>query len=217
MSDTDSEVETNSAKRRGSGSIRSAEKKARRDGVEFVTSTGKLIEQKKIGPDCKCRKLCTNGFSLEDKSNILKLIYSGQPKNESDTFLMGLITRLDVQRHRPKNDTSKQNMSSFRYFSMKGNTKVEVCRKAYLSLHSISNKALQRLTNLLNKGELPVDKRGFHCNQPRKPGETILKIKNHIESYPKKVSHYSSRTVSYLDATLPVKKCMRCLLKNILS
>lgn len=206
MSGSDSETEDSSMKRRGSGNLRQIEKKARREGLEFVTSIGKLVEQKKTGPDCKCRKLCTDSFSVEHKSNILKLVYSGKPKNESDTFLIGLINRHDVQRHRPKNDFSKQNLSSFKYFAMKGNTKVEVCRKAFMSLHSISNKALQRLTGLVNKGELPIDKRGFHGNHPRKSDETLLKIKDHIESYPKKVSHYSSRTVSYLDATLTVKK-----------
>lgn len=206
MSDTDSEPNNSPIKRRGSGNIRQAEKKARTEGVEFVTSKGKLIEEKKTGPDCKCRNFCTDSFSQEEKSNLLKLVYSGKSKNQTDTFLMGLITRFDVERHRPKNDSSKQNVSSFKYCVLNGNTKVEVCRKAFLSLNSISNKALQRLTNLLNAGELPVDKRGFHGHQPRKSDETLVKIKSHIESFPKKVSHYSSRTVTYLDATLSVKK-----------
>ncbi|KAG8276304.1 hypothetical protein J6590_068592 [Homalodisca vitripennis] len=63
----DSGTEDSSLKRRGSGNIRNAEKKARREGQGFVTSTGKLIEQKKTGPDCKCRKLCTDDFSVEHK------------------------------------------------------------------------------------------------------------------------------------------------------
>lgn len=98
-------------------------------------------------------------FSDEEKRNIIKTVYIGRPKNEQDTFLLGMIERRDVQRHRPKNEESKQTQSSFHFFAMKGNNKIQVCRKAYISLHAISNKIVLRLTQLLNNAELPVDKR----------------------------------------------------------
>lgn len=205
MSDNDSESE-NPVKRRGSGSVKSAEKKARREGVEFVTAQGVLVEAKVTGPDCTCRNLCMSEFSVEEKANIIKCVYGGKPKNESDTFLMGLINRCDVARHRPKDDKSKPIESSFTYCALKGNTKVQVCRKAFVNLHALSNKSLQRLTTLLNSGKSPVDRRGQHGKQPRKPDDIIIKIRDHIESYPKKMSHYASQTVTYLDATLSIKK-----------
>lgn len=144
MSDSGSSVDGSDlanrpVQRKGSGSIKFAEKRARREGTEFVTSGGVRVEERKTGPDCICRKLCTNKFSNEDKADIVKLLYSGKPKNESDTFSMGLINRFDVVRHRPWNKKSKGIQSSFTYFALKGNTRIKVCRKAFLRLHSISN------------------------------------------------------------------------------
>lgn len=214
MSERDSDLDNTPVKRRGSGKVKICEKKARREGLEFVTSKGVLVEEKKTGPDCMCRKLCTDQFSIEEKEQIIKLVYSGKPKNESDTFLMGLINRSDVERHRPKDGNSKQIQSSFTYCVLRGNTRVDVCRKAFLSLHAISNKALQRLTKIINEGELPVDKRGQHGNQPRISDDTIVKIREHIESYPKKLSHYASKTLTYLDAALTVKKMYEMFLQK---
>lgn len=82
-----------------------------------------------------------------------------------------------IVRHRPKDDKSKPIESSFTVFAMKGNTKVQVCRTAFVNLHALSNKSLQRLTTLLNSGKSPVDRRGQHGEQPRKPDDIIIKIK----------------------------------------
>lgn len=75
-----------------------------------------------------------------DKENIIKTLYNGRPKNEQDTFLMSLIERYDVVRRRPSNKNSKQQESSFKYFAMKGTSRVEVCHNAYISLHAMSLK-----------------------------------------------------------------------------
>lgn len=178
MSDYDYESET-PVKRRGSGSVKIAEKKARREGIEFVTV---LIEAKVTKPDCTCRKLCMSQFSVVLlKKRLIKCVaYGGKPNNESDTFLISLINRCGVVRHRPKDDKSKAIESSFTYFAMKGNTKIQVCRTAFENLHALSNKSLQRLTTLLNSSKSPIDRRGQHGKQPRKPDEIIIKVKDLI-------------------------------------
>lgn len=48
---------------------------------------------------------------------------------------------------------------------MKGNSRVEVCRKAFLSFHSISNKVVQRLTKLRETNQSPINMRGEHKNR----------------------------------------------------
>ncbi|KAJ9579734.1 hypothetical protein L9F63_004660 [Diploptera punctata] len=68
---------------------------------------------------------------------------------------MGLIERYDVARHRPLTKNSKQNLSSFKYFAIKGTSRVEVCRNAYISLHAISSKVVQRLTKLVATNQSP--------------------------------------------------------------
>lgn len=61
---------------------------------------------------------------------------------------------------------------------MKGYTKVQVT--AFVNLHALSNKSLPWLTTLLNSGKSPVDRRGHHGKQPRKPDDIIIKVKDHI-------------------------------------
>lgn len=51
------------------------------------------------------------------KKKLIKCVaFGGKPKNESYTFLMGLINRCDVVRHRPKEYKSKQIENFFQLF-----------------------------------------------------------------------------------------------------
>lgn len=205
-----------SKKRCQPNSIKVKEKRARERGLEFVTHKGLLVEAKVTGEDCACRRKCMEPFSAQEKLNILNVVYSGRPKNEKDTYLMGLIDRSNVARRiaSPCNN-SKQYSASFTYFVMNGNTRVKVCRKAYTSLHALSNKAVQRLTKLVETGQSPVDKRGKHEIRGNAIDPTIrAKISEHIASFPKKVSHYSSVPISYLEAGLTVRKMYQLFLEK---
>ena len=104
-------------------------------------------------------------FYCIKKNAIICAVYDGRPKNENDTYLLVLIDRVDVQRHRPVSSESKQNTSSFKYYAIKISSRVELCRKAFLSLHSISSKVVQRLTKLRETNQSPVDIRGKHKNR----------------------------------------------------
>ncbi|KAG8284681.1 hypothetical protein J6590_097758 [Homalodisca vitripennis] len=131
----------------------------------------------------------------------------GQPKNEKDIYLMGLIDRVEVARHRPVSGSSKQNTSSYKYFAMKDNTRVPVCRKAFINLHAITSKALYRLTQLKEANNTPEDRRGKHDKRVNaKSAEITGLIHSHITSFPTKISHYTTTPQTYLDAHLTVSK-----------
>ncbi|PSN43163.1 hypothetical protein C0J52_09909 [Blattella germanica] len=154
-------------------------------------------------------------FTVEEKHTIIDRVYNGRPKNERDTFLMGLTQRYDVARHRPLSKESRQNLSSFKYFYIKGTSRVEVCRNAYLSLHAISSKTVQRLTKLVATNQSRVDMRGKSQNRGNTLDATIVvKIDDHISSFPKKESHYSSVSVTYLDSSLSVSKMHDLFIKK---
>lgn len=202
---SESECESPIKKRRGSGNTTKVMKEARLRGEEFVTTKGKLVEKKSTGPDCKCKKMCTTMFDGDQKSGIISTVYSGRPKNESDTYLMGLIECHNVSRHRPTTSESKQFAFSFKYYAYKNNERIEVCRNAFLSLHAISSKAVFRLTSLLAKGAQPVDMRGRHDKHHKILQDVLVKVDSHIESFPQKISHYSTNPVTYLEAGLNCK------------
>ena len=82
-----------------------------------------------------------------------------------------------------------------------------MCRKAFLILHTVKNKAVFRLSCLVVKGKSPHDNRGKHCSRGNGlPVEAVNKIDQHILSFLSKESHYSSMLVKYLSADLNVQK-----------
>ncbi|KAJ8970893.1 hypothetical protein NQ314_000980 [Rhamnusium bicolor] len=48
--------------------------------------------------NCRCKQRCMSKFSEDDKMWIFKSLYSGKPKNQQDTFLMGLLEAKEIQR-----------------------------------------------------------------------------------------------------------------------
>ncbi|CAG9784775.1 unnamed protein product [Diatraea saccharalis] len=171
------------------------------------TSSGKYVEAKSnTGEECKCKKFCTLNFGVEERQDILLSLYNGRPKNEQDTFLMGLIKCSSVARRRSSNENRKKRDFTFTYFILSNAERIEVCRQAFSILYDIKNNAIFRLTTILSKGMQPQDRRGQHPNRGNSmPNDILLAIDEHIKSYPLKESHYSSKHVQYLDASLNVK------------
>ncbi|CAH1987208.1 unnamed protein product [Acanthoscelides obtectus] len=155
-----------------------------------------------------CRKKCMQQFTEEDKKEILSKLLSGSSKNEQDTYIQGLKEVKSIQRHRKRSSEDKQERkSNFLYFVRKGSNRISVCKKAFISLHAISHWQVQRLNTLLFAAKCPRDLRGKHNNRPGTIcDEWTQKIKEHIEAFPVKVSHYCSKNIRYLDASLDVKK-----------
>ncbi|KAG8327967.1 hypothetical protein J6590_006142 [Homalodisca vitripennis] len=207
-----SDIESESGQpRRKQGKInknlhsRDMEKLGRRRDEEFLTKESLLVEARKTGPYCDCLMVCMANVSIEHREYILNNINNGRPKNEQDTYLIELIDRFNVARHRPKTENSKQAGSSFRYFAMKGNERFPGWRKAFISLRAISNKAVSRLTHLKESNKTPEDGRGKHFNRANVKSQIVLtSIHEHISSFLTKVTHYTPMPVHYLDSELTV-------------
>lgn len=154
---------------------------------------------------CK-RNKCITKINEDNQLDIFNKFHSLITKNEQDIYLQSLIDCHDIKQRRPrKEEGARENSKSFKYYVLFGSTRMQVCFKAYLSLHSVKKKRIERLRRLKVKGELPVDKRGFHVKQSV-PEETQFLIRQHIESFPTKESHYLGKPIQYLDATLSVKQ-----------
>lgn len=181
---------------------------SRLKGTEYRNSKGNLVAAKSTGPDCLCKKKCTEAFSALEKENLINSLYNGRPKNEQDTFLMGLIESKEVTRRRPSNNESRQQSSSFIYFAMKRAIRTKVCRKAFCSLFAVSNKVVFRLSSLVAANILtPVDMRGKHRNRGNLlPADVVAKIDDHIRSFPTKTSHYTTKNITYMESGLTVLK-----------
>lgn len=121
---------------------------------------------------------------------------------------MGLLDAKEIKRRRSRNQEPKQERrSNFVFHVLNGKERVQVCKKAFLSLYALSVKAVFRLTSLLLNGDRPTDRRGQHLKRGNAlPDSAILKINEHIRKFPKKETHYGSKPLNYLDSSLTVKK-----------
>lgn len=137
------------------------------------------------------------------KMSILSTFLNYHSKNEQDVHLQRLIDAHDVERRRNRKEEVKFNrISSFKYHAMVHETRTEICRHAFLSLHSVSEKRVRRLQALLLKGEIPNDKRGKNASANSHKADELINIRDHISSFPVKESHYSGRDYKYLDSKL---------------
>lgn len=181
------------------------------------TTTGRIVSGKSnTEDDCTCKNKCTQIFTVEEKEGALRSLYSGRPKNEQDTFLMGLIKRSSVARRRSKNENPKKRDNTYTYYFLNNNSeRIEVCRQAFSILYAVKNKAIFRLTSLIAQGKPPIDCRGLHSNRGNAlPTEAILAVDEHIRSFPLKQSHYSSKQINYLNSDLNVKIMHELFLKK---
>ncbi|VEN61902.1 unnamed protein product [Callosobruchus maculatus] len=185
-----------------------AVKTARVQGQAYVSTKGKKVDARTVGPACRCAQKCMQQFTEEEKKDVMSKLYNRTTKNEQDTYLQGLMEVRPIQRHRIRGAENKQERkSNFSYFVMKGPNRIPVCKQAFISLHAITHWQVQRLNTLLLAAKSPKDLRGRHNNRPRAIcDEWTQKIKKHIDAFPVKVSHYSSKIIRYLDASLDVRK-----------
>ena len=82
---------------------------------------------------------------------------------------------------------------------------MKICKTAFISLHEITPNRLRRLKDLKVYDKTPVDMRGKKRSSNAIPGEVCIKMFDRISSYDVKTSHYSGKTLKYLDAQLNIK------------
>lgn len=141
-----------------------------------------------------------------------------QKASKIHMYLQSLIEcQTDIKRRRPRKTEGiiKSRKANFKSFVRKGTDRIPVCKKAFTSLHAVGKIQTDRLSHLLLNFESPKDLRGKHLQRPNVlPGDVIVKIKMHIESFPLKISYYSSSRTTYLDARLNVKIMYNLFIKK---
>lgn len=137
-----------------------------------------------------------NNISEENQIQILTYVHDVQSKNEQHLQL--LINAHEVKQRCPqKKENALINSYSFKYHAMVSVAQTEVCLKAFLSLHAVTKKRVERIRNLKICGMSPTDKRGCHVKKAFTEA-TKLHIRQHIESFPTKESHYLGRPLYHI-------------------
>ena len=111
------------------------------------------------------------------------------------------------QRRRRKliNESSKPKRGvTFLYETSTPSGKHQVCKLDFMNIHSVTSDRLRRLGNLLKAEQLPRDERGRSVSGNAKPESVISMVKEHIFSYPTKITHYGNTEKHFLNEKLSV-------------
>lgn len=94
---------------------RTIQKTKRVKGEPYVNVAGMHKPGLQIGDNCNCKLRCFDDIGHEACSDIFRNFYCMQSKNLQDSYLYGLITRITVQRQRPRSGDGHSKNSSFVY------------------------------------------------------------------------------------------------------
>lgn len=151
-----------------------------------------------------CKKKCLETLGENNCMDIFTKFYSMDSKNQQDMFIHGLIDVHSVKQRRPRKDSPRLNTASFKYNLLHGCTRVEVCLKAFTSVLDISTRRVRRVRELKQGGKTAEDKRGRFVSYSL-PLAVKIKVREHINSFPLKESHYSGEKIFYLSSDLHLK------------
>ncbi|KAJ8881308.1 hypothetical protein PR048_017789 [Dryococelus australis] len=133
--------------------------------------------------------------------------------NEHDIFLQGLIDIQDIKRRRARKESPRGNTASFKYHLLAGSSQVNACLKALVSGFGVMTKSVRRITKLKQAGNSPKDKRCKFVSYSL-PRTTKLKVREHIQSFPLKESHYCGKKMYFLSTDLDLKTMHKLYLEK---
>ena len=163
-------------------------------GKAYVNVLGKNIPAKKVGIACSCKMDCFRNLGQDEINRIFTEFYKIESKSLQDAHLhvFGLIEAQSVQRRRGRTGSREGYRNcSYKYsVRLKDGSRMLICAKAFQSVHGIGKSRFERLRKP-NATTSPDDKRGKHGNQKTISESTRKKVRDHINSFPKRQSHYS--------------------------
>ena len=190
---------------------RNLAKKKRNSGQEYVgLNTGRTVAARQVGAPCGCPKGCFAKLGEDAVQRIFSEYWKMGDYNVQSAYIVSMVLSKEVKV--PSVGPGSRRKATLEYGVHVANERVIVCKKAFLSIHDLSEK---RVLNVLKKvgdtGVSPVDRRGTHGHpHNKKPDEVQQLAHDHIKSLPLCSSHYSrakSRNRMYLPLNFTQRHC----------
>lgn len=181
----------------------------RNSGQEYVGRKGEVHHAKSVKAyNHTCRYKCTDNFSEETRNRIFSDYWDlGKKPNGWDlqtAFIASCIKKNIPKMHR-QNATLRKNVSISITLQNK-----RVCKEFFLKTLDISRKRFYNVTQRKKESEVSqMDQRGLHVPGNKINTEFLNLVKEHINSFPKYISHYTRKdnpNRKYLSGDLNVSK-----------
>ena len=170
-----------------------------------------------------CRKRCLQKFNVSHLQRT-RTSFESMMYEQQNIYLNGLLHRRETKKTvghpRKANPTlsingkkvgrplAEYSMFSFLY-SLRNEKGIDIhiCQKAFCDVHGFGPKRLQILRRKLGQGpELEPDRRGKHSNHLTVDERIKNLVREHIETYPTRRSHYSRKERVYLPSDLSIAR-----------
>lgn len=193
---------------------RNIKKTQKNMGKSYVTSSGKEMPAKSLGPTCgeKCRLKCAEKISGDERMLIFEQFWSLKDVNLQREFVLRCTEVVSPKYQYKKLHSTRGRSKNKAYYLKLNEKKCRVCCKFFMNTLSIADTFLRNIFKKTNdNGFLETDKRGLHGHQKTTDGNILDVIRNHINSIPHIESHYlrSQTTRHYIDGSLNISMLYR--------
>lgn len=188
-------------------------KKIKRNlGEEYINAAKKKIEKRKMKEPCKekCRLKCFSKFTENQRRSIFETYWQLGSLDKQRHFIDKHISNISPQYRNTKPGSNRS--KNLKYTFEIGDQLIQICKTFFKNTLDINNRTIFTVTKKKNEhGFLEGEKRGRHGKQKRVKTDVINGIKRHIDSFPKKMSHYCREKTKkeYLDGSLNIATMYR--------
>ena len=184
-------------------------KKRRASGQEYTSpNTRQVVPARRIGAPCDCPKACFVLLGEEAVQEIFTQYWGIGDHDAQTAYLSKMVTTKPTSNPQPGNSRRK---STYEWSVYSANRRTVVCKKAFLSIHNISDKRVRHMLSKMGEtGVAPVDQRGRKTPPNKTPDEVLQLVDDHIRTLPTCSSHYSrakSRNRVYLPPGYSQSRC----------
>lgn len=197
------DVSPNSPKKKGRkrkfpSQNKSEGKKLCNNNEAYISLTnGNVIKPKSFSAIKLCCSLkCFQKFSEKEQEKIFERYNHAGSCEMRFSFIFLNVEEVPIKTSTTLKDVS--NKSTSRIYRL---NHIKVCKKFFIQLLQISG---SRIDTALSKGKQMYvqDNRGRHENHLKLPPETLQYVKDHINKFPKYISHYKRETSTAYHSTL---------------
>lgn len=160
---------------------------------------GKKVDGRQVRPeDCtKCPHKCNENFNEQERHSIHRSYWEISELEKQRQYISSLVEDTDKALCRTKEKQSRRN-KTLKFFLIKNCKRIQVCKGFFRGTLDISEMSIRTVLIKRNDNNIILpDKRGHHPPGVKKPEESRLYVKEHINSFPRVPSHYCQKDTSY--------------------
>ena len=169
------------------------------DSVEAYVSGTTKKSGPKMGKPCHCTMNCFKKVGLENAKIIFQNFWEMRNNKAQTHYIISRMSGFDTIGNRSYENNKKKH-----YTVLVKEKSINVCRKAFLGIHGISDyKVKNLLRKRLKSGTCNGNQRGKHKRSNSGKKKVNIFIRNHIKNLPTCTSHYSKRKLQKHNVYLP--------------